>query len=68
MAKSTKSAELTELTITLKKSTIGVLPAHKKTVRALGLGKTNSVVTQKDNPAIRGMIKQVGYLLKVEEQ
>jgi len=24
-------------------------------------------VTQKDNPAIRGMLHQIGYLLKVEE-
>lgn len=53
--------------ITLKKSTIGVVPKHKKIVEALGLRKVNHTVEQPDNAAIRGMIKQVGYLLKVEE-
>lgn len=55
------------LKITLKKSVIGAIPKHKKTVEALGLRKTNSSVVQQDNPAIRGMIKQVQHLLKVEE-
>ncbi|MCR5486652.1 MAG: 50S ribosomal protein L30 [Lachnospiraceae bacterium] len=56
-----------KLKITLKKSTIGAIPKHKKTVAALGLHKTNSTVEQDDNPAIRGMIKQVSHLLQVEE-
>ncbi len=56
-----------KLKITLKKSTIGVVPKHKKIVEALGLRKVNHTVEQPDNAAIRGMIKQVGYLLKVEE-
>ena len=56
-----------KLRITLKKSTIGVIPKHKKVVEALGLRKLNHTVEQPDNPAIRGMIKEVGYLLKVEE-
>ncbi len=56
-----------KLKITLKKSTIGVIPKHKKVVEALGLRKVNHTVEQPDNPAIRGMIRQVGYLLKVEE-
>lgn len=55
------------LKITLVKSTIGAIPKHKKTVQALGLGKVNSVAEQQDNPAIRGMIKQVSHLVKVEE-
>ena len=56
-----------KLRITLKKSTIGVIPKHKKVVEALGLRKVNHTVEQPDNPAIRGMIEKVGYLLKVEE-
>ena len=56
-----------KLRITLKKSTIGVIPKHKKVVEALGLRKVNHTVEQPDNPAIRGMIKEVSYLLKVEE-
>ena len=55
------------LKITLAKSTIAALPKHKKTVRALGLRKTYHTVVQPDNDAIRGMIKQVRHLVKVEE-
>lgn len=56
-----------QLKITLVKSTIAAKPKHKKTVQALGLGKTNSSVIQKDNEAIRGMVAQVSHLVKVEE-
>jgi large subunit ribosomal protein L30 len=56
-----------KLRITLKKSTIGCIPKHKKVVEALGLRKLNHTVEQPDNAAIRGMIKQVEYLVKVEE-
>ena len=56
-----------KLKITLSKSTIGALPKHKKTVEALGLTKTYRSVEQPDNPAIRGMVKQVQHLVTVEE-
>lgn len=56
-----------ELKITLVKSTIGSIPKHKKTIQALGLGKLNSSIVQKDNPATRGMINQVCHLVKFEE-
>ena len=56
-----------QLKITLIRSTIGAIPKHRRTVKALGLGKTQSSVIQKDNPAIRGMIQQVRHLLRVEE-
>lgn len=56
-----------KLKITLVKSVIGAIPKHKKTVVALGLKKTNSFVEHEDNPAVRGMIKQVQHLVKVEE-
>ncbi|HIV16797.1 MAG TPA: 50S ribosomal protein L30 [Candidatus Alectryocaccobium stercorigallinarum] len=56
-----------KLRITLKKSTIGCIPKHKKIVESLGLKKLNHTVEQPDNAAIRGMIKQVEYLVKVEE-
>ncbi len=55
------------LKITLVKSTIGAIPKHKKTVAALGLHKPNTSVEKQDTPAIRGMIKQVNHLVKVEE-
>lgn len=56
-----------KLKVTLVKSTIGAVPKHKKTVEALGLRKLNKTVEMPDNVAVRGMIKQVEYLVKVEE-
>ena len=58
---------MANLKVTLVKSTIGAVPKHKKTVEALGLRKLNKTVELPDNAATRGMIKQVEYLLKVEE-
>ena len=55
------------LKITLVKSTIGAIPKHKKTIEALGLKKLNKSVIQKDNDAIKGMLKQVSHLVKVEQ-
>ena len=56
-----------KLKITLKKSTIGAIPKHRKTVEALGLRKLNKTVEMPDNDAVRGMIQQVRHLVKVEE-
>ncbi len=53
--------------VTLVKSTIACVPKHKKTVEALGLRKLNHTVELPDNAAVRGMIRQVSYLVKVEE-
>lgn len=56
-----------KLKITLVKSPIGAVPKHKKTVEALGLRKMNKTVEMPDNAAVRGMVKQVSHLVKVEE-
>ena len=56
-----------KLKVTLKKSTIACLDNQIKTVKALGLKKTNSVVEQPDNACIRGMLFKVRHLVKVEE-
>ena len=55
------------LKVTLVKSPIGCIPKHKRTVEALGLKKLNKTVELHNNAATKGMIKQVEYLLKVEE-
>ncbi|HQN65951.1 MAG TPA: 50S ribosomal protein L30 [Methylophilus sp.] len=52
--------------VTLVKSTIGRIEAHKATVRGLGLRRMHHTVELQDTPAVRGMINTVGYLLKVE--
>jgi len=64
MAKTQKVA--TPISVTLVKSTIGRIEAHKATVKGLGLRRMHHTVQLQDTPAIRGMINTVGYLLKVE--
>ena len=56
-----------KLKITLVKSPIGAVPKNKQTVEALGLKKQNKTVEMPDNEAVRGMIRQVRHLVKVEE-
>lgn len=58
--------EYGKIKVTLVKSTIAILPAHKKIVAALGLKKINSFRIHNANPCILGMVDKVGYLLKVE--
>ncbi len=62
----TKKTANEKIKVTLVKSTIATLPAHKKIVEALGLKKINSFKIHDANPCILGMIKKVDYLLKVE--
>jgi large subunit ribosomal protein L30 len=40
---------------------------HQAIIKALGLGKMNKTVTRPDNPAVRGMVKELYYMLEVEE-
>ncbi len=56
-----------KLKITLVKSAIGAVPKNKKTVEALGLRKLGKTVEMPDNEAIRGMVRRVNHLVKVEE-
>ncbi len=55
------------LKITLVKSPIGAVPKNRATVEAMGLTKLNKSIVLPDNDATRGMIRKVGYMLKVEE-
>ncbi|MCR9142360.1 MAG: 50S ribosomal protein L30 [bacterium] len=52
--------------VTQIKSGIGRLPKHRATLRALGLRKMGAVKEHKMTPVIKGMLKQVEYLVKVE--
>lgn len=58
---------MANLKITLVKSINGVKKNQIATVKALGLKKIGSSVEQADNPQIRGMVKVVNHLVKVEE-
>jgi len=64
MAKAKK--ETSSIKVTLIKSTIGRIEAHRACVRGLGLRRMHHTVEVEDTPAVRGMINTVGYLLKVE--
>ena len=57
---------MSQLKVTLVKSTIATLPKHRKTVEALGLRKLHASNIHQDNEAIRGMLHQVRHLVKVE--
>ena len=55
------------LKITQIRSKIGYKPKARATLEALGLRKIRQTVELPDNPSIRGMIKKIEYLLKVEK-
>jgi large subunit ribosomal protein L30 len=55
-----------KIKVTLVKSVIGTKQDHRATVKGLGLRKLNSSALLEDTPAVRGMIKKVNYLVKVE--
>ncbi|MFV2055909.1 MAG: 50S ribosomal protein L30 [Thiohalomonadales bacterium] len=53
--------------VTLVRSLIGRLKAHKACVRGLGIRRIHQTVEVADTPSNRGMINRVSYMLKVEE-
>lgn len=55
------------LKVTLQKSLIGRKKEHIATAKNLGLTKIGKTVEHNDTPQIRGMIKKIDYLLKIEE-
>ena len=55
------------VTVRLVKGLRGAKAIHRLSVKALGLGKLNSVRELKDSPQVRGLINKVHYLVKVED-
>jgi large subunit ribosomal protein L30 len=55
------------LKITYVRSAIGHRYDQRETVRALGLRRLHQSVERPDSPQVRGMIRKVEHLLKVEE-
>src|SRR5258708_18713883 len=49
------------------KSTISHIARNRATVRALGLKRIGHTVEIPDNPATRGMVRQVRFLVSVDE-
>ncbi|MDD2392488.1 MAG: 50S ribosomal protein L30 [Eubacteriales bacterium] len=58
---------MSNINITLVKSTSGSIKKHKATIAALGLKKVGQTVTQPDNEAIRGMISIVNHLVRTSK-
>ena len=56
-----------KLRVTQTKSTISHIARNRATVRALGLKGIGSSVVVPDNDAVRGMVRQVRFLVSVEE-
>jgi large subunit ribosomal protein L30 len=57
---------MSHIKITQEKSKIRTLKKHKRTLAALGLRRIRHSVVHEDTPAIRGMVDQVRYLVRVE--
>lgn len=64
---SAKKSSGKKVRIKLIKSLIGRLPAQRKTIKALGLGKINSTNEIVMNECIKGMIKTVNHMVEVTE-
>ena len=55
------------LRVTQIKSTISHIARNRATIRALGLKRIGHTIEVPDNPATRGMVRQVRFLVSVEE-
>ena len=56
-----------KLRVTQTKSTISHIARNRGTIRALGLNRIGDTVEVPDNAATRGMVRQVRFLVEVEE-
>jgi large subunit ribosomal protein L30 len=53
--------------VTQMRSPLGRKPGQKETLTGLGLNKQRSTRELEDTPSVRGMIRKVAHLIKVEE-
>ncbi len=56
-----------KIKITQIKSTIKGKEDQKRTMKALGLRRLHQTVIHQNSPQIRGMVRKVAHLVKVEE-
>jgi large subunit ribosomal protein L30 len=56
-----------EVKITLVRSQIGKPAEQRAVLKGMGLTRMNKTVTLKDTPEVRGMIRKVSHMLRVEE-
>ena len=53
--------------VTLTGSAIGCTLRQRRTLLGLGLRRRERSVILKDSPAVRGMVRKVAHLVRVEE-
>jgi large subunit ribosomal protein L30 len=58
---------MADLKVTQRRSTNGVAPNQRATLRSLGLGKIGRSSVRADSPALRGMLRTVEHLVEVQE-
>jgi len=58
---------MARIQVSLVRSLSGRPADQRATVRALGLTRMHSTVIHDDTPSIRGMVRKVRHLLRVEE-
>jgi large subunit ribosomal protein L30 len=63
----TMAGEQKKLRITLVRGLMGKNPAHRATVRGLGLKWRSHTVELVDTPQVRGMIGKISYMLNVTD-
>jgi large subunit ribosomal protein L30 len=56
-----------KIRVTQIASALGRKPGQKETLVGLGLNKMRATRELEDTPSIRGMIRKVAHLIKVEE-
>ena len=62
-----KKPEKKTVRVTLVKSPIGFPVPQKQTAKALGLRRMNLTVEHEDTPALRGMLKKIIHLIRIDE-
>jgi large subunit ribosomal protein L30 len=58
---------VSKVRVTQTSSALGRKPGQKETLVGLGLNKLRSTRELEDTPSVRGMIRKVAHLIKVEE-
>jgi large subunit ribosomal protein L30 len=58
---------MAKLKLTQVRSQIGQSERHRGTLRALGLGRIGKTNELEDTPVLKGMLRKVRHLVRVEE-
>jgi large subunit ribosomal protein L30 len=60
-------AEQKTIKVILTGSAIGCTVRQRESLRALGLRRRESAAVLKDSPSVRGLIRKVAHLIRVED-